>query len=487
MLEAIEDDVPITKEADVWLQVAQSLAKPILQRSDADVSCFITLLKRLSYVQHNQLSLDCIIEISKVAKHVTVGPGVTILVKEEISRSSVQISEHSCVLEPWAVALNSPLSTNGASGTSGSIISEDLTYTAMYRHALAAKGTRPFYLLVKGTIALERDTENGRVRTELPNGSGFGDALSYDALLVGSRYITLTETNLISLTWECYEALLGIPTEEQELQRRIRFLQHEMLVPIFGPAWGPDSRNPNTTMTMHHHYRALAKAVFPVMLQTKEIAVRQGAFSSEFYFIVDGKLKVVREIDFSSTTGGVSGQFTNPCIRLFDLATLNVGEYFGELGLIRHSVDTKPVPDERLLTVTEEDIVNEEDEERYNDDAQKSSGITSLQMGNKVGCSHGDLKSELERLQIDPSIPSIRRQATVYAVIPSLLLVLPRDRFMAIIRQTALVRMREYTKGYPSAAVIKAHFMKQKQWEQFKTQLINSAAYPASYSTPGSY
>ena len=357
-----------------------------------------------------------------------------------------------------AVALASSVSVAGAT---------DLAGDHLY-HSTAAAGTggagadgngsssrptpRPprgpadmFYILIRGEVVLERPTVNGRVRTAVAVGDAIGSALVVDALPPGSFYLSVAESHLLAFPWHVYEQFLPL-FDEAEIARRTRYFREGVVVPVLSPF-------------AEARFRWLARCCYPIHLQAKEIAVREGDFSDCVYFIVSGKMKVIREIDFSPALGGGGGDdlfgtanggcggggggggsYASSNLRLLDLATLEPGEFFGELGLLRHSVDDRPAISIRdTLTITAADIAT--------------------------------VDAERELTRIDASIPPSLRQATVYAATPATLLVLPRCRFIEVVQRGALVRFREYAKGYPSAAAIRAHFMREHRWDAFKTKV----------------
>ena len=181
---------------------------------------------------------------------------------------------------------------------------------------------------------------------------------------------------------------------------------------------------------------ALAASVYPVHFGSKEIAVREGDLAEDVYFIQSGRMRVLRQVNFTVHP-------SSPSMKLLELATLEPGEYFGELGVLRYNVDAvKSVNVGSLLTVSEAEIDEEDPEKDF--------------------------------LVINPATPSVRRQATIYAHTPSECLVLPRDAFISLVQQGPLVRMREYAKGYPSSNDIVQFCTKQQEWAAFKTSIYES-------------
>jgi len=150
-----------------------------------------------------------------------------------------------------------------------------------------------FYLVVKGEVALERPTVNGRVRTEVSPGDAIGNTLAMDALPPGSFYLTLSETHLLAFPWASYEKFLP-NFDENEILNRTAYLRERVVVPVFSPF-------------AEARFRWFARCCYSIQLQSKEIAVREGDLSDCVFFILSGKMKVIREIDFSPAGGELGG------------------------------------------------------------------------------------------------------------------------------------------------------------------------------------
>ena len=515
-------------EAQAWQQVANTLQKPFMQRSEDEVSLFMTLLTNLEYVRENELSMQTRMTMCKSASLVTIDPGTIMLEKTEehadayefrrnpekfrtaptaattnhnnsnntILTNNEKVESTPSPQTPTTAAKSVTFSSskpsssiNTTTATTAKPPSSTATTTTTTNTASSGKlpqhlGTEmqelqqrydrviqgiPFCLLVRGRLVLERRTPNGRVRTEIPRGSAIGDDLTFESLPVGSAYIATETTEVIGLNHDIYSMYLAADCEQREIFRRIHYFTSQMIIPIFEPWYSTSAAtdNKNTTTasssttevdgggvdgTTQPLYRqisellqrlspdqcsklnALAVSVYPLHFGGKEIAVREGQLSDDVFFIVSGRMKVVRQVNFTVHA-------SSPSVKLLELATLEPGEYFGELGLLRHDVDVaKSVSVESLLQVTEAEI-DEEDPER-------------------------------EMLVIESSTPSKRRQATVYAHTPSVCYVLPRESFIENVQQGPLVRMREYAKGYPSTHTIQQHFLKKQEWNTFKTAVF---------------
>ena len=252
-------------------------------------------------------------------------------------------------------------------------------------------------------MGLQQQFSTGRIQTLLEVGDTFGAPLTIQALPAGSAYVATTQVEILCITPRIYkERLIHLDAE---------------------------------ATAMRVELTRLARTVYPLTYQSKELVVREGEPGDSLFFILKGKLKVVREIDFTQVAGV-------PSVKLLELATLVEGEYFGELSFLRMNVDSN-----------------------------RKSKLPKV--GHDVDFLAGeDDTDEHETKQLNPLLSPLPRQATVYAHTPCTLLVLPRDAFVEQITDSSLVRMREYAKGYPTQSDIRAHFTKKQRWEGFKGDVM---------------
>jgi CRP-like cAMP-binding protein len=194
-----------------------------------------------------------------------------------------------------------------------------------------------------------------------------GDAISGSRLFravlpFGSSFVCEQRaTTALVLSEDAAQHIVN-DADARELQSRMAFLR-TLTVPL-------------VTSWTDAEVADLARALVPLRLPSHAVVVREHEATDALYFVRTGKLKVVREIDFSgassspaaaaavasgggggapSSPGGGGGGGTSsaaattgrhdhkqhpPNAKLLELATLCPGEYFGELGLISRDVDT---------------------------------------------------------------------------------------------------------------------------------------------------
>ncbi|CUE74920.1 cyclic nucleotide-binding protein, putative [Bodo saltans] len=534
-MDVVVDDLEIPNERLAWMQASEDLRKPVYLRTESEVSRILTLFSRLHYVQH--LSFQERFALTKVATFRTVSAGEVILT----ARGNVRLLKDDPLL---ANALRSGANNtnsaggglmaalNGGGGGGGggvldsneasilgspriktSTAKAELTAGSQTKIGLALQAdevhleSRPVpphvFLVVFGTVGLRVETVNGRVQSALGKGDVIGNPLLEEALPPGSMYVALEPVELLSFTRAQFQELLA-QVDAEELRLRVAFLK-QLLVPILQP-WCDDE------------ITELAKKCYPLRLQSKELIVKEGSKADAMYFLQSGKLKVVREVDFAPTApqqtssgfGLTTTSSSSPLhqqqpqhqVRLLELATLQEGEFFGELALIRYRVDANRKTNLNKL------LSKGNGSSGGGAGGDLSYGVTpSSTMRSRGGANNGaasrgsvmlggkqkstssfgfDLPSHDDddgygsdesaddeaRREISEYKDPLLRQATVYAHTPATVLVLPRRCFMDAFKGSALVRLREYAKGYPSQQDIRNHFIRQEKWDVFKTDLV---------------
>lgn len=496
-MDVVVDDLEIPNERLAWLQAAEDLKKPVYLRTELEVSRILTLISRLKYFQN--LTFQERFALTKVATFKTAASGEILLT----ARGNPRLREVESSLSSRSPrSAGSPkMSPRGPQSSS--------QFSANSSVNLVSPSTRPdqFSVIVFGTVGLRIETINGRVQSVLGKGDPIGNPLMEEALQPGSQYVALEPIELLCFTMQQFDELLA-QVDVAELKSRIQFFK-TLVVPVLLP-WG-DAQ-----------YERLARSVYPLRLQSKELVVKEGNPSDGVYFILSGKLKVVREVDFSHGTlggngissGGSGGGFGSaqfgatsgsaalggtsssalaagsstyvPLVKLLELATLNEGEFFGELAMIRYHVDDNRKTNlAKMLaanggSLSALDLTNVSKKQHSSSSGPGAARKTTAGMPSPRGGvmpstsldEDSDADSDEEAKELSEDRPPLPRQATVYAHTPATVLVLPRLCFIDLFSGSALVRVREYAKGYPSQQEIKAHFSRQQKWETFKSELV---------------
>ena len=476
-MDTVVDNLELPNERLAWIQAAEDLKKPVYLRTELEVSRILTLMSRLAFFQ--PLTFQQRFTLTKVARFRKVVSGVVLFETPEgvsggaaVATSGGDLSQTS----PPSVNLLGSSSKASPVGSPGLVnflappAAASGSATTRIDHDSSYDRSSEIHVVVFGTVMLRVPQPQGISQTVVDKGEPIGTSLVAKALPPKSQYVTTEPVELLTFSADSIREHLA-RLEEIEVQQRKSFFQN-LTVPILA-TW------------QEEQFEQLARSVYPIRLLSRELVIREGTEASAAYFISTGKLKVVREIDFSHVSVGTGGNGGSaPSVKLLELATLAEGEFFGELALLRHQVDsTKKV---KLSKLTSE----------MNFGAKKDNsvpppppppfgklGTRALSKTLVVGSSSDESDDEDFRT-LRPEKPSITRQATVYAHTPSTLYVLPRLQFMALMTGSALVRLREYAKGYPSQQEIRNHFSKQQKWEDFKTQLVAQVRSSAS-STHG--
>lgn len=374
-MEGVSDTLEITNEREAWALVAQHLKKHSFNRTELESSRILTLLSRLKPLQ--ALSYEQRLALTKLMKF--------------------SVAKENDVL--FNINDRVPVAPGVYDG-------------------------QEFTIVVHGCVKHTFQTVNGRVTRELYAHDYFGVPSVTASIPSTSSYVAIEPTELVSFSMEHFHKHLAF-LDEDEITQRVHFFKNVLVVPILA-SWSDDQ------------FEALARSVYPMRYQSRSVSVREGDKADSVFFIVQGKMKVVREVDFSAAHG-------EPCAKMLELATLTPGEYYGELALLRFNVDEHRRPKKRELKQNSENLLLDDDV---------------------------DEESEFDVKALNKTLQPIPRQATVYAHTPSEVLVLPRDRFIDLVQGSALVRVQEYAKGYPSQAEVRAHYLRQQKWSGFKDQVM---------------
>lgn len=516
------DDLEIPNERLAWLQVAEDLKKPVYLRTETEASRMLTLFSRLRYFQ--SLSFPERFALTKAATFHTASAGQVLIT----ACGNPELGEDNEV-EGDRGHGGPKASTSGAGETSSSPHAHsnavmDASSSGQSPHTSARAGhegslrlldvsggtlakRRPdvVYVIVFGSVGLRVETVNGRIQSVLTKGDAVGNPLVEEALPPGSQFVALEPVELLAFSLDQFNELLA-GVDAAELRARIVFFKSSLLVPILQP-W-TDAQ-----------FEDLARSCWALRLQSKELVVKEGSPADSMYFLQNGKLKVVREVDFSHAsssgfnatqsirtgTGEVlsprsaplhnSGGSSAATVKLLELATLQEGEFFGELALIRYRVDdNRPVDIMSVLgpsgggakslsstnggtaalassaTLTNRRSLNTTSTTHHN--GRGSIELPPSHLGSTGMYGDTDANMDDDAKELHESQPALTRQATVYAHTPAAVLVLPRKCFIRLFRGAALVRIREYAKGYPSQQDIRSHFQRQQKWDSFKAELV---------------
>jgi CRP-like cAMP-binding protein len=453
-MDTVVDNLEIVNERLAWIQAAEDIKKPVYLRTELEMSRILTLISRLSFFHH--LTFPERFSLTKVVRFKKIPAGVVLL--ETTGPPEALIDEND---NENSFSASAPRGVPPVADVNANPLVSFAPMTSAQTHAVR---TAELQVVIFGCVMLRVSQPQGISQTIVDKGEPIGTSIIMNALPAGSQYVTTEPTELLSFNTGDVEEVLQ-KLELLELRHRMAFFQN-LTVPILA-TWS------------EHQFEQLSRCVFPIRVLSRELVVREGTEASAAYFISSGKLKVVREIDFSHTTN-------TPSMKLLELATLAEGEFFGELALLRHQVDsTKKIKLSKLTTEITFGAKKDPKKTSAPPPPPPFGGVQSLGgMSASVRPPVPYLRSAADEAEsssdsededfktLRASKASLRRQATVYAHTPGTLYVLPREQFIKVMTGPALVRLREYAKGYPSQQEIRAHFSKQQKWEEFKNQLV---------------
>eukprot|EP00672_Neobodo_designis_P021725 CAMPEP_0174827896 /NCGR_PEP_ID=MMETSP1114-20130205/995_1 /TAXON_ID=312471 /ORGANISM="Neobodo designis, Strain CCAP 1951/1" /LENGTH=412 /DNA_ID=CAMNT_0016061579 /DNA_START=55 /DNA_END=1289 /DNA_ORIENTATION=+ len=365
-------DIPASAEREAWMLAKQHFQKPVFNRTEVEQSRILTLISRIGLLE--SLPFDQRVSLSKAFKFRT------------------------------AAADEVLLNVDGEAISPGVYVGQQ------------------FSVIVHGCVKHTFQSATGRITRELYKEDAIGMPCVVASVPPGSKYTAVEATELLYLDMDQYASHLSF-LDAREIANRIKFFKTQLIVPVLA-SW-TDAQ-----------FEELARSVYPMRYQSRTVSVREGEKADSVFFLVHGKMKVVREIDFSATHG-------EPCAKLLELATLTPGEYYGEAAFLRVNVDESRKPKRR----------DRDFRSLLDDDS--------------------DGESEFELRLLNPNVEPLPRQATVYAHTPAEVLVLPRLKFIALFQGSALVRVQEYAKGYPSAAEVRTHYQRQQKWADFKDRVMS--------------
>ena len=405
------------------------LAKPVFQRTEADID------RALLFLRTNNILRECSDEaLENLTKHIVL---VEMTQGQKLETVQVQDSRFLRPAGDMLIVLDGRI---------------QWSFPAQKRH------TR-----VVGCVYSGGDTITGSklFSSVLPSGSSFiSEQRGTFALVFPEEHIQ----NIVN------------DQDKKELQQRMAYLR-TLTVPL-------------VTSWTDNEVADLAKNLIPLKLASHTVVVREHEASDGMYFIRSGKLKVVREIDFSVGN--------HPNAKLLELATLCPGEYFGELGLLSRDVDAprattlskseiQALVKEPLLPTTSSNRTSTTEFKRNNNNSNNALSTTTTTTTSLTGSGNVlPVDSSVVKTTVNESgeiiLATKPRQATVYAHTFVELLVLPVDSFEDLLVRAssasrahatvALLKMREYTLGYPTQNDIKCYFMKQKKWSDFKATVF---------------
>ena len=178
----------------------------------------------------------------------------------------------------------------------------------------AGMGTTSLYVIMRGSVSMQSSdgAGNGKVLSILDQGESFGEVSEVRSLPPHCSVIPLQETDLVVIPRQTYQKYLQFLVEK-ESEERVVFLR-ELIVQVFRSC-------------SHEELHLVATNLHSRSVQANKVILRQGDEGDTLYFLASGECRVLQNVTFSPDT-------PQERQKILEVATLTVGEYFGELAVL---------------------------------------------------------------------------------------------------------------------------------------------------------
>lgn len=513
-----EDD--FVNETTVWKQIEKSLNLPALYRSREDLTLTLRMLRRIHYLKG--LNEDDLMTIANGMRIETISTqGFVVWEKTEPepevadsdSESENEMDEMDRLLlgigskkSPQRKADSNRLPQVDTSSSLNKVVSPSSSRfrsPGLEDHSMISAvsslppvsySDQPVHFLARGKILLEIPTVNGMQHYPVLPLDTFGNELWTEALPVGSKYLSTEPCTLVVLQpgdQKLNRVLARV--DKMRLEEQKRFLRDQLKVKIF-ESW------------QEAEFERCAKCFVPLRVESFQIVMEEGERSDCLYFLKEGQLTVTRLVrphpkkksrskhapqhpQHQSAMDNLVRHVRDPTLapteHVMQVASLNPGEFFGELGLLAHDPDVRPgeniVWTDKYWTnalcnrFKQTDVVAEAS--FVKELCGGGRGSDQAGTGSSSGAASGDgtsLPRPDANEHIDIRYPPVttNRMATVYAQLPSMLYRLSFEHCREHIGGIALTRLMEFVKGYPAHDEIYEQFEKQLKWTVYRDEFI---------------
>lgn len=384
----------------------------------------------------------------------------------------------------------------------------------------------PLMILVEGKMLLGLPTANGMEYFTLLPGDAFGYRMLTEALPVGARYVTERACFLLMVRQRLPTrggaveggALLPVASairlaEEHVFRRQMDFLANRLSQKLFetaaetqptgeGKRKAPPSQRPHAVV--HPELVTCARSMVPLRLIDNQLLAGEGEASDALFLVYEGCITVSRVIPLRKGlgpsalrgAGGGGGGAANGVPRnsvVMEIATLRRGELCGELGLIGYNPDMRPGEG----TVWSDDYWRDALFNRFRvsptalnssnaaflKDIQDSPATGRTAHGGSSRCDDSvcpldgaeeDVDREIEKRALFADVPPPRMAALISrnaSLVYRLDYKVCRETFSSAV----VTRLREYTKGYPSADDLRDRYEQQREWDVYREGVYREA------------
>lgn len=497
----------VLNEVAVWRQIENSLALPVEYRSRGDVAVTLQMLRRMPFFS-GMIEEDLLVVAGEMKIEMFSTKGLVIWEKadpglEELVGDELSDSEGDVVVKN---DFDSQSCTSPLGGSSkGLLPSKGPHSDCSSPFATSDCGMYPdvtVYCLARGKVLLALPTVNGMQYHPVLPLDTFGNVLWSNPLPIGSKFIVAEPCLLVRL--QPSSSGIGAlnyalsTADKLRLADQKRFLRQQVKVPIF-ESWD------------EQQLEDCAKRFLPLRLEAFQTIMEEGEASDCLCFLKEGQAGVTRLVKPLSKRPLKAPNVTQdskglPSVRLpepgnslwpsslirqtrepslggseqaMSVASLNPGEFFGELGLLDHDTDVRPGENtiwtdafwENALSTRfkqeelqgETSFMKELREKVINEISSMSSSVVQIE------CPRPELNEH-----IDARYPAVTRNraATVYAQIPSLMYRISYEDCKETIGGLALTRLLEFVKGYPAHEELFEQFEKYLHWKAYRDKLI---------------
>lgn len=497
-------------ETTVWKQIEKSLSLPALYRSREDLALTLRMLRRVHYLNFlmdedlttiaNFMSIETV-NVQGSVIYVKTEPEPEMADSESESENGDEEQDAKPIREKHLQKdeLQTAMS-GGDQRYSQSLSSPRFRSPTLEEHSMMSGVSlvQPVYypespvrILVRGKVLLEIPTINGMQHYPVLPLDTFGNELWTDPLPVGSRYMSTEPCTIVVLNPGDQKLNRVLARADKlMLEEQKRYLRDMIKVKIF-ESW------------QEADFERCAKRFVPLRLESFQVIIEECEHSDCLYFLKEGQLTVTRLVrphkgkKARPNLLGTSSRLTSPrgesprhtanLIRtvrdpalspnehVMQVASLNPGEFFGELGLLAHDPDVRPGENTVWTDKYWTDALT--NRFRQPDVLEKASLVKELR-GNsekaESSTSEPPPPPDGRGANVDIRYPqkTTNRTATVYAQLPSVVYRFSFDDCRENIGGLALTRLMEFVKGYPAHDELYEQFEKQLKWTVYRDEFI---------------
>ncbi|EPY34863.1 hypothetical protein AGDE_07773 [Angomonas deanei] len=433
---SVAEEVPKSN----WKRIEESMNADFVYRSDTIIQTTLSQLKEVPFF--SELSKDELILLAREMELVHGKTSEVLVTKELPKTDDLDAAEDF---------------------SKGTILSSEMVGSSPV-DVKDGKTTEPNYtviILVEGKLLLELPSVNGKQHFPVIPLDCIGYAAQWKLLPERARYIGTEQFTYIKFRVSHNSPMGRVFSKCEELQinRQREFLRHSLNVKVF-------DKMPDSTLS------DLATALLPIRLRSNQILVEEGTEADVMYFVVKGSLCVTRLIEYSEKKP--NGRQKEG--EVMDIATLSVGDMFGELALLGHNPDVRPGENvqwsadywrTKLLASLNTDD-NDLDQSQKDFVDMISKGKSAVTEGSAANSGGHSATAPSQRLPKHSAL----RKASVFSKTPCIVYRLGYEDCRTYFTGATLTRLEEFSKGYPSYNDLFQEYNKKMEWNHYKRGVV---------------